>query len=147
MNLIFETIYGWFVSIYGQDLDQFLLGGVCDGDSISEWTGRFLYTPIGMVTLAIAAIIFVVYYYVINSSKWNKPWHWLLVMLLVGIINLFVGYAWTSSELPNIGECLNVVEVDCWLFGLANLLVSWLFFIVLTIAFKWWSSSCRRTPF
>lgn len=146
MNIVFEVIYGWFVSIFGTDLDTHLLGGVCQGDEI-VWDGKFLYTPIGLVALGVAVLFFVLYYYIINSAKLNKWWHWLIVMLLVGIISFFIGYAWTNAELPNVSECLTVKVGDCWLFGLANAIVSVLFFIVLSFIGKWGSTQCRRTPF
>lgn len=149
MNAFFEWFYGLFASLYGQDLDSYLLGAQCSEEEAGElvFTGDFLYTPIGFVALAVAAVFFVVYYYIINSSKLNKWWHWFIVMLLVGVVNLFIGQGWTSTELPNIGSCLFVIESDFWMFGLANAFASMVFFIVLSFAGKWWSSSCKRTPF
>ncbi|MDR0874447.1 MAG: hypothetical protein LBN27_13450 [Prevotellaceae bacterium] len=153
----FDVIYGWFVSLFGNNLDSFLLGGECDGLEVVE-TGSDLYTGIGLVALAIAVVIMVVYYYVINSSKLNKWWHWVIVLLFIGVINLFIGYGWTSGELANIGDCLMyldgdnataslITESDCWMFGLANFFVSGIFFIIATFVGKWWSTSLRRTPF
>jgi hypothetical protein len=146
----FEFIYRWFVSWYGADLADHLAGAICDdGNVIFPPDGKNLYTPIGIVALAIALVIFVVYYYIVNSASLNKWWHWLIVMLFIGIINLFIGYDWTYSELPNVAtDCLpNVSETDCWLFGLANFFISILLFIIFSIAFKWGSRNCRRTPF
>ena len=146
MNRFFEFLYGLFVSIYGTDLDTHLLGGQCQDNEII-WDGKFLYTPIGIVTIAIAAAFFVLYYYIINSARLNKWWHWLIVLILVGIVNLFVGYVWTYNDLPNVSDCLTVYPGDCWLFGLANMIVSFILFVIFSFAGKWGSSSCRRTPF
>jgi len=156
MNL-FELIYRWFVSLYGNDLADYLSGYNCEAEA---YVDKNLYIPIGFVALSIALIIMVVYYYVINSATLNKWWHWIIVLLLVGISNLFIGYYWTASELPNIGDCLMyldgdkaknpnmlIAEQNCWLFGLANFFVSSMFFIVFSFAFKWWSKQCNRTPF
>jgi hypothetical protein len=152
-----EFIYRWFVSLYGNELADHLSGFDCTEQA---YIGNNLYIPIGVVAIAIALVFMVGYYYLINSAKLNKWWHWVVVLLLVGGINLFIGYGWTSGELPNIGDCLMylngdkesnpvalITEQECWLFGLANFFVSSLFFIAFSFAFKWWSQSCKRTPF
>jgi glucan phosphoethanolaminetransferase (alkaline phosphatase superfamily) len=156
MNLL-EFIYRWFVSLYGHDLADHLSGYDCNEES---FIGSNQYIPLGVIALTIALVIMIVYNYVINSASINKWWHWVIVMLIVGIINLFIGYAWTSNEIPNIGDCLMyldgdkvknpnylITDANAWLFGLANFFVSALFFIVFTFSFKWWSSQCKRTPF
>jgi hypothetical protein len=156
MNTL-EFIYRWFVSLFGNDLADHLSGFDCNQQA---FIGNNLYIPIGVVALIIALVVMVVYYYLINSALLNKWWHWVFVLLFVGIINLFIGYGWTTSELPNIGDCLMyldgdkaknpfelITETDCWLFGLANFFVSSLFFIAFSFAFKWWSTQCKRTPF
>lgn len=146
MNGIFSWIYGWFISIFGEDLDYHLFGYECQGEEFVLGS-RCLYTPIGIVALGVAILFFVLYYYVVNSAKLNRWWHWVIVLLLVGIVNFFVGYAWTNAELPNVSECLTVKVGDCWLFGLANAIVSSLFFIIISFAGKWGSSQCKWTPF
>lgn len=143
MNMnFFETIYHWFQSIYGRDLYDFLAG--YDG---SDYVARNYFIPIGVVSLLIAVIFMVVYYYVINSSKLNKWWHWLFVLLLSGVVALFVGYGWTHRLLPDVPESLVVYNSDWWLFGLANFIYVAGWFIIISFCFKWWSSGCRRTPF
>ncbi|MDR1169813.1 MAG: hypothetical protein LBK97_03160, partial [Prevotellaceae bacterium] len=82
----FEFIYRWFVSLFGPDLADYLAGGICREDGV-VYEGSNLYIPIGIVALAIALVIFVVYYYIVNSARFNKWWHWLVVMLFVGVAN------------------------------------------------------------
>lgn len=152
-----ETIYRWFVSLYGDGLADYLSGWECTEEA---YIGNNLYVPIGVVTLVIALMFMVGYYYLINSARLNRWWHWVVVLLIVGGINLFIGYGWTKSELPNIGDCLMYYDGDkeknpfelitvanCWLFGLANFFVSSIFFMAFSFAFKWWSTQCKRTPF
>ncbi|MBR0175862.1 MAG: hypothetical protein IJQ11_00330 [Bacteroidales bacterium] len=164
MNLLevinpLEWIYRLFSSIYGGNLAEFLSGYDCAQD---DWVNQNLFIPLGLVAIGVALLVFVVYYYIVNSAKLNKWWHWALVMLFVGAINLFIGYEWVSPLHPQIGDCLRYYVTDegqldqsievitngsFWLFGLANAIVSSLFFILFSVAFKWWSSNCRRTPF
>lgn len=153
----FEALYRLFASLYGSNLADHLSGWDCAEEA---YVGKNLFLSIGIVTLAIALVFVVLYYYIINSARFNKWWHWLIVLLGVGATNLFIGYGWTAGELPNIGDCLMyldgdkaknpielITEMDCWLLGLANFFVSSLFFFIFSIAFKWRSSQCKRTPF
>lgn len=157
----FEFIYRWFVSLFGDNLADYLAGWDCTEEA---YINQNLYIPIGFVALGISIVIMVIYYYIIGNlpigSKLNKWWHWVLVLLFVAGINLFIGYGWTLNEMPNIGDCLmyvkddkgNIIntlitDVNCWMFGLANSFVSSIFFIAVTFIGKWGSTNCRRTPF
>lgn len=150
-------VYRWFVSLYGHDLADYLSGWDCAEES---FIGNNLFIPIGAITLTLALVFVLGYYYIINSARFNKWWHWSIVLLLIGIINMLIGHYWTASELPNIGDCLMYIdgdketnptalinESDFWLFGFANFLVSSLFFIAFSFLFKWWSKQCHKTPF
>ncbi len=154
-----EFIYRLFSSLYGNNLHDYLDGYDCASE---DFIYGSMFTSIGVVALIIAAIFFVVYYYVINSSRWSKWWHWIIVALIVGVINFIVGYEWTSNELPAIGDCLRyhvdtngiinednevITDVEFWMFGLANGIVSAIFFVILSFAGKWKSTNCCRTPF
>lgn len=154
-----EWIYRLFSSIYGGNLADFLSGYDCAQD---DWVNQNLFIPIGIVAIGIALLFFVVYYYIVNSAKFNKWYHWVIVMVVVAVVNLFIGYGWTSPQLPEIGDCLRYyvtedgvldesIEVikdgSFWLFGLANAIVSSLFFIIISLAGKWGSSQCKHTPF
>ena len=36
---------------------------------------------------------------------------------------------------------------NCWGFGIANMIVATLFFILFTFMLKWWSTSAKHVPF
>jgi len=152
---MFETIYGWLSSLFGGDLDSYLLGYICPTEGIEEAWGASQYIMYGFIALGIALAITLIYYYVINHPRFNKWGSWLLMMMLVGVSNLFIGAGITLSDLwsGNIGDCLvsggnGGVDVStCWMFGLANFCVSIIFFIAFSIGLKWWSTSCKRVPF
>lgn len=154
-----EFIYRLFSSLYGDNLHDYLDGYDC---AQADFVHSSMFASIGIVALIIAAIFFVLYYYVINSSKWSKWWHWIIVALIVGVINFIIGYEWTSGELAEIGDCLRyyvdseenihkdiemITNVEFWMFGLANCFVSAIFFMILSFAGKWKSTNCCRTPF
>ena len=143
---MFETIYGWFVSMFGYDLDRYLLGWCCEEEA---WIFSNQYLKYGVIALCIALSVTLVYYYVIDHPRFIRWWHWLLMLLLVSFSNFFIGGRATLGDLNsgNIGECFNVFPSDCWMFGLANFFVSAMFFIIFSFCLKWWSTSGKRTPF
>jgi hypothetical protein len=152
---MFDTIYGWFVSLYGGDLDSYLQGYICPTEEAGESWGASQYPMYGFIALGIALGVTLIYYYVINHPRFNKLWSWLLVLLAVGLSNLFVGALMTSGDLAagNIDDCLigggtgGISDANCWMFGLADFFVSAIFFIIFSVGLKWWSISCKRTPF
>ena len=170
---MFEFIYRWFQGMYGENLADILAGFNCEmyeeGNIWRDcYTEANTFTTIGIVTLVVAAAFFVLYYYIINSARFNKWWHWLIVMLIVAVCGLFIGYGMADSHLVSseegvvpayeFQECLAYVCQDgvftdtiaffsTWSFGIANSIVAAMFFIILSFVGKWGSKSCRRTPF
>jgi hypothetical protein len=154
--MFFETIYRWFVALFGGDMADFLSGYECPSeDSGGGYLASNQFLMYGFIALGIALAIMLVYYYVINHPRFNKFWSWLLMLLVVGFSNLFIGAGMTFSDLVagNIGECLingdngGIYTSNCWMFGFANFFVSEIFFIIFSIGLKWWSTNCKRTPF
>jgi len=154
--MFFETIYRWFASLFGGDMADYLSGYVCPSE---ESEGGYLasnqFIMYGVIALGIAFVVMFFYYYIINHPRFNKWWSWLLMLLLVGLSNLFIGALITSDDLSvgNMGECLingengGIYDSNCWMFGLADFWVSAIFFIIFSIGLKWWSTNCKRTPF
>jgi hypothetical protein len=154
--MFFETIYRWFAALFGNDMADFLSGYVCPSE---ETEGGYLasnqFLMYGFIALGIALAVMLIYYYVINHPRFNRWWSWLLMLLVVGLANFFIGAGMTLGDLSagNIGDCLingengGIYGTNCWMFGLADFFVSAIFFIILSVAFKWWSINCKRTPF
>lgn len=156
MEEILGNIYCWFESLFGQYLADHLWG--FDGSGYSRAN---VFNYIGLISLAISLLLVLTYYYIINHPRFNRWWSWLIVLLINGIINLFIGYAWTVSDYlnGNIADTLMytrdengeiasnlIMTSDCWGFGIANFFVSTLFFIVLSFCLKWWSRNCKHSP-
>ena len=154
--MFFETIYRWFAALFGGDMADYLSGYVCPSkETEGGYIGSNQFVMYGFIALGIALAVMLIYYYVINHPRFNKWWSWLLMLVFVGLSNLFIGSIMTLNDLNagNIGDCLingengGIFNSNCWMFGLANFFVSAIFFIVFSIGLKWWSTNCKRTPF
>ena len=157
MENFLGIIYCWFESLFGRNLAEYLWG--FDGN---EYTGAVGYNTIGIITIALSLAVSLTYYYLINHPRFNRWWSWLIVLLVNGTINLFVGYSITVNALLNgeIADSLvyerdvegNIVSElitisDCWGFGFSNFIVSTMFFIILSLFVKWGSRNCKYSPF
>lgn len=163
MNII-RNIYSWFNPIYGTDLYEYLKGNDCDG----VFVGPNHFQTIGFIALGISLVLVAIYYYLINHPRLNHWWHWLIFLILTGLINLFTGFGYIYSKLNEgkIPACYThsqfetagngsiygvsgteiLTNANCWQFGIANLIVAIGFFIFLSFAFKWWSRNCKYSP-
>ena len=153
------NLYCWFQSFYGANISEHLWGWQ---DATGAYTGPLAYNSIGLYTLIISAIFMVLYYYILNHPRFCKPWHWLIVAAINSTVALFLGYYQTFSDYNNgeiaeslmyefdeNGEILNelITTSNCWGFGVANMFVAFIFFFVLSLAFHWWSSNAKYSPF
>jgi hypothetical protein len=159
---MFESIYLWFEALFGRNLESYLKGDVCENEAADVVSGSNQFIIFGILSLILALVFVIMYYYVINHPRFNRWWSWLTVLLVGGVINLFIGFGWTSYSLSNgcIGDCLLynlqddpdkqnrlIGNMDCWGFGIDNFIVSVMFFIALSFILKWWSRNCKRSPF
>jgi len=156
------NIYCWFESLFGQNLAEYLWGYNCD---TGEYNSINLFNSIGLITIFITFILVLAYYYLplllFNHPRSNRWWNWLIILLIAGAINFFIGYGWTINDFldGNIGDCLmytrdpdgNIIsqlinKKDCWLFGLSNFIVSAMFFVLWSSILKWGSRNCKHSP-
>lgn len=158
MENLLGKIYCWFQSLYGQDLSLFLWGY----DPVAGVYKTNLYNVIGLVTIVCTILIVVAYYYILNHPRYCKLWSWFLTMLLNAIFAMFIGYGIVISKFKGgfIPESLlyqtdadgNIVsyligQSNCWGFGIANIFVSMIFFVLFSLVCKNWSSSAKYIPF
>ena len=112
-----------------------------------------LYMHAGIWMVLITVVLLAVYYYVINAASLNKWWHWLVLVIVIGVINFFIGYStayngiWDIYEQQNIDSTGYSVGIDSMSFGLINAFWSMIVAFVWSMIIKWGSSACRRTPF
>lgn len=159
-ELFLGNMYCWFKSFYSDYLSQYLWG-------YNPTTGMYdlelRYNTIGIYTLVISAIIMVVYYYAIDNPRFCKWWSWLIMAMINSGIALFVGYYcvlsdYNAGKIPNgllylrdgngaIVQNLISIPSECWNFGISNMIVAFIFFLVLSFLFHWWSRVAKYSPF
>lgn len=156
MESFLGNIYCWFETFFGQYLAEHLWG--FDGE---EYSLSNIYNTIGLLAIVISLFFVVFYYYILNHPRLSRWWAWSIVLVINGIVNLFVGYAWTVSDYlnGNIADSLMfarneegqivselIKKSDCWGFGIANFFVATILFIIFSFCLKWWSTNCKHSP-
>ena len=149
MKDFFAPIYELLKALYGSDLAEHLYG--LNPDGTGNYDARSLYVTVGLLLFAVSAVTVVVYYIALNSSRYNRWFHWLGFMGLNFFINLGLGFYLPYLDLDkgNMAPIVrNVVNSGhLWGFGLANALWSIVLFFLLSLAVKRFSHNCSNVPF
>ena len=152
MGEIFKRIYCLLEDLFGRELADYL-SGIATSQQVDN---KFLL--IGIIMLAISAVICITFYYVINMPRFNNVRAWLVTCGINFVINLFVGYGYVESDYragkmmaidPQTNEyvALSITELNLWGFGLTNAILSALLLFILSMCIKWGSSNCSHAPF
>ena len=152
-------IYCFFESLFGQQLGEYLWGYNCE---TGDYTNPALFSRIALWTLSISLVIGVLYYYIINSSRFHRWWSWLNMLFSNSLLCFFFAYWWIIEDFKNnlIGDCLlyqrdeagtiiesYITDSSFWGFSLANAIISLFLFFMLSMLLKWRSVNCRKSPF
>lgn len=96
----------------------------------------------------IAGIIFVMtwggaalYYYIINSVRFDRWYHWLATGAATTLLTAVAGYFATKGFLPEYED-----HGEIFGFTIYVLLFAAVMFIIASFSIRWWSSNCRHTP-
>lgn len=135
-----DTIYWWFSNWFGIPLDDLMRGIDADGFQ----TGANCYPMFGFVTLVIALVIAVIYYYVINHPRFNRWWSWLIMQVICSITCLIYGIVFTTNRFTGME---NVGPASFIAFGFANYAIAAIWFLLLSFIMKWGSRNCKHSPF
>jgi len=153
MGYFFGSMYCWFEDLFGIDLANYLWG------QATELQTTNMFMSIGLWMLAISLGFSIIYYYVWNPSK-SYWWKWLIFLCVNAAINFIFGWQRTLSDYyadlmkysvvkngKEIWLNLNISDVDCVSFGVANMILSIMWFFLISCAIKWWSCGNSHCPF
>ena len=118
------------------------LGYVAPGFSDNMYNLN-LYSILAIITACVAWGVAAIYYYAINSVRFDRWYHWLAMLAVVVVVTPVVCYyvnvsTFASNELSYGAEAFN--------FEITNAGWSALLFIIASFSMRWWSSNCRHTP-
>ena len=102
-----------------------------------------LYETIPLITIAVPWAAAAIYYYAINSVRFDRWFHWLLVGGISTLLTPIIGYAVNQSVFADLGLSYGAESLS---FELANMVWAAVMFVVASFAMRWWSSNCRHTP-
>jgi hypothetical protein len=138
MNDFFSTIYELGDTFYWGNFSDCLLD-------------NNLYMHVGIVLVISSLVGMLIYYYVINSTRWDQWYHWLVSVVIVGIINAVYAYWAILSKLEIVYAEAGADKVpfttEFFNFSVVDFLWSLVLCFVFSLLLKWKSTNCRKTPF
>ena len=153
MNNLLGDFYSLFNAFYSSQLDLYLWGYDCSSQS---FLGTNIYNIVGLIAIVSMSLACILYYFIINAASLNKGWKWCVYGLVWEVINVLIASGITLTALNNGDICQDLVYssdgtqtitgIDCWGFGGANFIVSFILFVVFSFILKRFSSNCTHTP-
>ncbi len=160
----FETIYSWFHSFYNETLWTTVREIISDDDELLFADSLFI---VGIITLVISFVIAFAYYvWPINHPKLNAWKSWILMLVIAACINFMVGIGCAYSRVQSVNnddEACELVlgdvyadnpDLGSWIdtpdylgFGLSNLFVGSIFFMMCCIPLTFYNGNARFSPF
>ena len=101
-----------------------------------------MYPVIAAITIGLAWGGAAIYYYAINSVRFDRWWHWLAVMAVTVVLTPVACYLVAQAMLSGMDYAHEAVQ-----FQFYNLAVVAVLYVVASFSIKWWSSNCRHSPF
>lgn len=156
---MFSYLYDWLCSLYCGELRDYLWGFNCDSQSFDDPEH---HTFFGLCMLLSSIGIAAIYYWAINSPRFNHRFHWFLFMILAFAVNFFIGFYFTNADMGSglIPDCLMyeydeegnlirdlIYQSDCLMFGLSNAIFAAVFYFIASIGLKYASRNCKVVPF
>jgi hypothetical protein len=111
--------------------------------AFSDWMyNQNMYFVVAIVTTLVAWILPVIYYYVINSARFCRWYHWLIMLIIATILSPTVSVAYSNGAMDDGID----YSVQLQNFSIVNLAVTIVLFIIASFSIRWWSSQCKHTP-
>ena len=115
-----------------------------NGGYSNEMYNYGVYDTFALIMLLVTWIMAVVYYYVINSVRFDRWPHWLIMLVVSmavapGVCFGYNEYVFAENGLSYLSESMQMVFV--------NVLMAAVWYVVASFSIRWWSSNCRHSPF
>lgn len=115
-----------------------------DGGYSNELYNQGLYQIFVMIVTGVSWAVCIIYYYVIDSVKFDRPQHWLIMLLVSTLASVASCFAYNQSVFVeyNLSYTEEMVQM-----ALCHAMFAVIMFVVATFAIRAWSSNCRHSPF
>lgn len=152
MGDFFGSLYCIFEDFFGLELANYLWGQASPESTTNSFIG------IGLWMLGISLVVAIIYYYAIDQPKLDTWWGWGIFLVVNAIINFIVGWQIVLRDYyngfmvgidasTNMTVPLDISESNIICFGVSNMFLSIVAFIIFSFIVKWWSNNCSNAPF
>lgn len=152
MGDFFGSLYCIFEDFFGLVLADYLWGQASPESTTNSFIG------IGLWMLGISLVVAIIYYYAIDQPKLDTWWGWGIFLVVNAIINFIVGWQIVLRDYyngfmvgidasTNMTVPLDISESNIICFGVSNMFLSIVAFIIFSFIVKWWSNNCSNAPF
>ena len=109
----------------------------------NEMFNENLYFLTSLITAGMAWGVSAVYYYAINSVRFSRWYHWLVMLGIMAVATPIINYIHQSGVFSRLGYDFSA---QMFFFSLVDFAVSVVMFVVASFSMRWWSTNCRHTP-
>jgi len=133
MEKIVDFIQSWFDTWFSPT------GAFSDSLFDNEFYSLFFY-----VSLFSALLFVLVYYYVINSSRFSKFHHWMIMAGFLIVINMSLASFYLRYRMTSLNLLFEFG--DYFKFSLFIAILTFIFYYLFSWIFKWKSYNANRQP-
>lgn len=109
----------------------------------NEMYNNGLYFVASLSTAIIAWLCAAIFYYGINSVSFSRWYHWLVMLVIAGIIVTAINVPYLESVFSDNGIDFSK---ELAVFEVVNIIIECIIYTIASFSMRWWSTNCRHTP-
>lgn len=109
----------------------------------NEMYNNGLYFVASLSTAIIAWLCAAIFYYGINSVSFSRWYHWLVMLVIAGIIVTAINVPYLESVFSDNGIDFSK---ELAVFAVVNIIIECIIYTIASFSIRWWSTNCRHTP-
>lgn len=109
----------------------------------NEMYNNGLYFVASLSTAIIAWLCAAIFYYGINSVSFSRWYHWLVMLVIAGIIVTAINVPYLESVFSDNGIDFSK---ELAAFAVVNIIIECIIYTIASFSMRWWSTNCRHTP-
>lgn len=109
----------------------------------NEMYNNGLYFVASLSTAIIAWFCAAIFYYGINSVSFSRWYHWLVMLVIAGIIVTAINVPYLESVFSDNGIDFSK---ELAVFAVVNIIIECIIYTIASFSMRWWSTNCRHTP-